>query len=331
MRQSSRAVLRQRSTKTVFPGIGPDTLEKFHARARLLAARDGKPYLRTPSASRRLCIAISVFGRTWTYDAPGCQVSCETNRRARQIRFPCPSAYAQAFKLTGYHLANRNRDTRLLRRHLALALQVMESWGFRYSAVAFTWVKLNKGDPAFWLSERDFFMGQGHTTRKNAEFCLLRRRGLRSASAGISGSLLLRQDESIAASPTRPTSASSGMRLALPVRLRFWVRQGFDSRPELIDQHPAVADLVPLFDIRKSIPQCQEPFAAERRGVQFLFRHNGNFAVIDCGWRLTAQRDSVIADDVDAHGWTPDWPRRPLPPVTHTHALFADQSQSILG
>jgi hypothetical protein len=215
MRQSSRAVLRQRSTKTVFPGIGPDTLEKFRARAKLLAARDGKPYLRTPSASRRLCIAISVFGRTWTYDAPGCQVSCETNRRARQIRFPCPSAYAQAFKLTGYHLANRNRDTRLLRRHLALALQVMESWGFRYSAVAFTWVKLNKGDPAFWLSERDFFMGQGHTTRKNAEFCLLRRRGLRSASAGISGSLLLRQDESIAASPTRPTSASSGMQKVL--------------------------------------------------------------------------------------------------------------------
>ena len=34
--------------KTVFPGIGPGTLEKFHARARLLATPDGKPYLRAP-------------------------------------------------------------------------------------------------------------------------------------------------------------------------------------------------------------------------------------------------------------------------------------------
>ena len=34
--------------KTVFPGIGPSTLEKFHARAKLLAAPDGRPYLRAP-------------------------------------------------------------------------------------------------------------------------------------------------------------------------------------------------------------------------------------------------------------------------------------------
>jgi predicted RecB family nuclease len=34
--------------KTVFPGIGPGTLEKFHARAKLLATPDGKPYLRAP-------------------------------------------------------------------------------------------------------------------------------------------------------------------------------------------------------------------------------------------------------------------------------------------
>ena len=35
--------------KTVFPGIGPATLEKFHARARLLTAGDAaRPYLRAP-------------------------------------------------------------------------------------------------------------------------------------------------------------------------------------------------------------------------------------------------------------------------------------------
>jgi predicted RecB family nuclease len=34
--------------KTVFPGIEPGTLEKFHARAKLLATPDAKPYLRAP-------------------------------------------------------------------------------------------------------------------------------------------------------------------------------------------------------------------------------------------------------------------------------------------
>jgi uncharacterized protein len=34
--------------KTVFAGIGPDRLRKFHARAMLLATKGGKPYLRAP-------------------------------------------------------------------------------------------------------------------------------------------------------------------------------------------------------------------------------------------------------------------------------------------
>ena len=36
--------------KTVFAGIGPPTLEKLHARAKLLTAENGKPYLRAPVA-----------------------------------------------------------------------------------------------------------------------------------------------------------------------------------------------------------------------------------------------------------------------------------------
>jgi hypothetical protein len=55
--------------------------------------------------------------------------------------------------------------------------------------------------------------------------------------------------------------------MAVCVGLRFWVWQGLDGRPQLIDQRPAVADLLPLFDIGQSIPQCQEPLAAERSGV----------------------------------------------------------------
>src|SRR5690606_17339456 len=35
-------------TKTVFPGIGPDSLRRFHERARLLAAPGARPLLRSP-------------------------------------------------------------------------------------------------------------------------------------------------------------------------------------------------------------------------------------------------------------------------------------------
>jgi predicted RecB family nuclease len=50
--------------KTVFSGIGPATLEKLHARARLIAANDAKPYLREavvfPVSSRELFFDIEV-------------------------------------------------------------------------------------------------------------------------------------------------------------------------------------------------------------------------------------------------------------------------------
>jgi len=93
------------------------------------------------------------------------------------------------------------------------------------------------------------------------------------------------------------------LRRALRVGLRPRLRQRLDCRPQLIDQRLAVANLPPFLDTGQSIPQCQQSLAAERRGVQFLFRRDGNLAVIDCGWRLAAQRDSIIANNVDAHGW----------------------------
>ena len=50
--------------KTVFPGIRPDNLRKMHARAKLLAAEDGKPYLRDavtlPHSDRELFFDIEV-------------------------------------------------------------------------------------------------------------------------------------------------------------------------------------------------------------------------------------------------------------------------------
>lgn len=42
--------LTEKGKKTIFPGIGPDTLRKMQARAKLLSAKDGRPYLRAPVA-----------------------------------------------------------------------------------------------------------------------------------------------------------------------------------------------------------------------------------------------------------------------------------------
>lgn len=50
------------------------------------------------------------------------------------------------------------------------ALRVIQAWGFQYSTVAFTWVKLNPVD-------NGVFFGVGYYTKSNAEICLLARRG----------------------------------------------------------------------------------------------------------------------------------------------------------
>jgi N6-adenosine-specific RNA methylase IME4 len=65
---------------------------------------------------------------------------------------------------------------------LRQAFDVIEAWGFRYSAIAFTWIKLKRSyrvDQLRFLptAEADLHVGLGFTTRKNAEFCLLGRRG----------------------------------------------------------------------------------------------------------------------------------------------------------
>lgn len=65
---------------------------------------------------------------------------------------------------------------------LPQAINLMAAWGFRYSGIAFTWTKLKKSfNPnqlrVVPLIAGDFHTGLGFTTRKNAEFCLLGRRG----------------------------------------------------------------------------------------------------------------------------------------------------------
>ena len=50
------------------------------------------------------------------------------------------------------------------------AFKVIESWGFTYKTVAFTWVKKNK-------KANSWFWGMGNWTRANAEVCLLAIKG----------------------------------------------------------------------------------------------------------------------------------------------------------
>ena len=66
--------------------------------------------------------------------------------------------------------------------HLQQAFEVINAWGFKYSSVAFTWLKLKRRfeKPQLrFVSDltHDFHFGLGKTTRKNMEFCLLARRG----------------------------------------------------------------------------------------------------------------------------------------------------------
>ena len=59
------------------------------------------------------------------------------------------------------------------------SLEVMDSWGFEYFNVVFTWIKTNKvSNSLFW--------GMGNTTRANAEYVLLGRKGkLDRINAGV--------------------------------------------------------------------------------------------------------------------------------------------------
>lgn len=60
---------------------------------------------------------------------------------------------------------------------IAEALELIPAWGFRYSAMAFVWIKTNKRAPRLFFDERAIFKGMGYTTRQNAEIVLLGRRG----------------------------------------------------------------------------------------------------------------------------------------------------------
>lgn len=56
-------------------------------------------------------------------------------------------------------------------------LRIMKAWGFKPSGMGFVWVKLNPRAPQLFFVSSDLATGGGFTTRKNAEFCLIGKRG----------------------------------------------------------------------------------------------------------------------------------------------------------
>lgn len=60
-------------------------------------------------------------------------------------------------------------------------IKVMQGWGFRPSAMGFVWLKpkvgLSQGNLMGFVDETCFVKGMGHTTRQNAEYVVLGRRG----------------------------------------------------------------------------------------------------------------------------------------------------------
>lgn len=56
-------------------------------------------------------------------------------------------------------------------------LPIMKAWGFEPSGMAYVWIKLNPKAASLFFLSTDLAMGGGFTTRKNAEFCLIGKRG----------------------------------------------------------------------------------------------------------------------------------------------------------
>lgn len=56
-------------------------------------------------------------------------------------------------------------------------LPIFEAWGFEPSGMGFVWIKLNPKAPQLIFMTQDVAWGPGMTTRKNAEFCILGKRG----------------------------------------------------------------------------------------------------------------------------------------------------------
>jgi N6-adenosine-specific RNA methylase IME4 len=109
-------------------------------------------------------------------------------------------------------------------------LPLMESWGFKPSGMGFVWIKLNPKAPQLFFVERDLATGGGFTTRKNAEFCLIGKRGKSVRESGRIHEVIIEPRREHSRKPDtfyrRVRAYSRGPYLELFARQS---REGFDS------------------------------------------------------------------------------------------------------
>lgn len=63
--------------------------------------------------------------------------------------------------------------------HLVIGshIPIMKAMGFKPTAMGFVWIKLTKSAGKLFFMPQDLHVGQGLTTLKNAEFCIIGKRG----------------------------------------------------------------------------------------------------------------------------------------------------------
>lgn len=100
----------------------------------------------------------------WRYQDKSCEGACEKHYNTMTLRDIC--------NLPINNIAEKDCVLFMWTTYPMLkeALQVIESWGFKYKTIAFQWVKQNK-------SGNGFFFGLGRWTRGNTECCLLATKG----------------------------------------------------------------------------------------------------------------------------------------------------------
>jgi N6-adenosine-specific RNA methylase IME4 len=146
---------------------------------------------------------------------------------------------------------------------LPQAFSIIAAWGFKYSGSGFVWIKLRRAYDTNQLrlvsiAEADLHTGLGHTTRKNAEFCLLARRGRPQRLAADVREVVLEPVREHSRKPTevyrRIERFCAGPRIELFARERRpgWVSWGdeidrFDAVPGPRDEEPLKLALANAF------------------------------------------------------------------------------------
>jgi N6-adenosine-specific RNA methylase IME4 len=124
-----------------FPTIVADVPSKYFTRSAKGLGRSAERHYRTMTAEELIALPVA------DYAAPDAHLF---------------------FWVTGPHMA------------LGYHVPIMRAWGFEPSSLAFVWVKPTRAafeNGCFFFEPELFRMMMGHTTRQNAEFVVLGRRG----------------------------------------------------------------------------------------------------------------------------------------------------------